>query len=173
MTPASLAPPLDEAAHRTPTLFRRMACWLYEGMLLFGVTFISAYLFSALSQSRHGLANRLGLQIFVALVLALYFTWFWHKGQTLAMKTWRIRVLDQHGQALTQALALKRFLLSCLWFAPPLLLAWLAQLPVMLTLALTMAWVMVWAWSSRFAPRRQFWHDTWAGTQLVHEPIPD
>jgi uncharacterized RDD family membrane protein YckC len=89
------------------------------------------------------------------------------------MKTWRIRVLDQHGQALTQTLALKRFLLSCLWFAPPLLLAWLAQLPVMLTLALTMAWVMVWAWSSRFAPRRQFWHDTWAGTQLVHESIPD
>ena len=173
MTPASSAPPLDEAAHRTPTLFRRMACWLYEGMLLFGVTFISAYLFSALSQSRHGLANRFGLQIFVALVLALYFTWFWHKGQTLAMKTWRIRVLDRHGKALTQALAFKRFLLSCLWFAPPLLLAWLAQLPVMLTLALTMAWVLVWAWSSRFAPRRQFWHDTWAGTQLVHESIPD
>jgi uncharacterized RDD family membrane protein YckC len=100
-----------------------MACWLYEGMLLFGVTFIAAYLFSALSQSRHGLANRLGLQIFVGLVLALYFTWFWHKGQTLAMKTWRIRVLDQHGMALTQTLALKRFVLSCLWFAPPLLLA--------------------------------------------------
>jgi len=33
----------------TPSLLRRMACWLYEGMLLFGVLFIASYLFSTLS----------------------------------------------------------------------------------------------------------------------------
>jgi hypothetical protein len=52
-------------------------------------------------------------------------------------------------------------------------LAWLVDLPAMTTLALCGAWVIGWAWSSRFAPQRQFWHDAWAGTQLVHEPIPD
>ena len=89
------------------------------------------------------------------------------------MKTWRIRVLDLHGMPLTQTLALKRFVLSCLWFAPPLVLAWLIDLPVMMTLAFCVAWVIIWAWSSRCEPRRQFWHDAWAGTQLVHEPVPD
>ena len=28
-----------------PPLRRRMACWLYEGMLMFGVVFIAGYLF--------------------------------------------------------------------------------------------------------------------------------
>ena len=41
-----------------PSLGRRMACWVYEGLLLFGVLFISGYLFSTLSQSRHALDNR-------------------------------------------------------------------------------------------------------------------
>ena len=35
-----------------------MACWLYEGILMFGVVFIASYLFDTLSQSRHALANR-------------------------------------------------------------------------------------------------------------------
>ena len=32
-----------------PPLPRRLACWLYEGMLMFGVVFIVCYLFSTLS----------------------------------------------------------------------------------------------------------------------------
>ena len=86
----------------TPSLRRRMACWLYEGLLLFGVVFISGYLFSTLSQTRHALDNRHGLQAFIFLVFGVYFTWFWHKGQTLAMKTWHIRIVDAQGRALTQ-----------------------------------------------------------------------
>ena len=31
---------------KTPSLRRRMACWLYEGILMFGVVFIADYLFS-------------------------------------------------------------------------------------------------------------------------------
>ena len=37
-----------------------------------------------------------GLQLFVFLVLGLYFSWFWsHGGQTVAMKTWHIRLLTR------------------------------------------------------------------------------
>ena len=38
-----------------PPLPRRMACWIYEGMLMFGVVFIAGYLFSTLTQTRHAL----------------------------------------------------------------------------------------------------------------------
>ena len=92
-----------EPVFNTPSLPRRMACWLYEGMLLFGVVFIAGYLFSALSQTRHALDNRPGLQAFLFLVLGIYFTWFWHRGQTLAMKTWHIRVVDRQGLPLSQS----------------------------------------------------------------------
>ncbi len=68
-----------------PSLRRRMACWLYEGMLLFGVVFIAGYLFGTLSQTRNALDNRHLLQAFMLVVLGIYFVWFWSKGQTLSL----------------------------------------------------------------------------------------
>lgn len=155
---------------RAPTLMRRMACWMYEGMLMFGVVFIAGYLFSTLTQTRHALDNRHGLQLFLFLVFGIYFAWFWSKGQTLAMKTWHIRVVDRQGRPLTQARALLRYLLSWMWFLPPLIVLAPLHLPALEAVVLLAGWVLVWALLSRFHPRRQFWHDAWAGTQLVHQP---
>ena len=144
-----------------------MACWLYEGMLLFGVVFIAGYLFSALTQTRHALDNRHALQAFLFVVLGIYFTWFWHKGQTLAMKTWHIRVVDRLGRPLSQARAFWRYLLSWVWFLPPLALRALLDLPTLEVVVLLGGWVAVWALLARFHPQRQFWHDAWAGTRLI------
>lgn len=159
--------PNGAAPLQAPALARRMACWLYEGMLLFGVVFIAGYLFSALSQTRHALDNRPGLQAFLFLVLGIYFTWFWHRGQTLAMKTWHIKVVDTQGLPLTQVHALRRYLASWLWFAPPLVLTWPLHLPALEVAVLMLGWVAIWAVLSRFHPQRQFWHDALAGTRLI------
>lgn len=152
---------------QAPGLRRRMACWLYEGMLLFGVVFIAGYLFGTLSQTRNALDNRHPLQFFVFLVLGIYFTWFWSKGQTLAMKTWHIRVIDTQGRPLTQSRALVRYLMGWIWFLPPLSMQWLFQLPAAQVLVLSVGWVAIWALLSRFHPQQQFWHDQWAGTRLI------
>jgi len=150
-----------------PALGRRMACWLYEGVLLFGVVFIAAYLFSTLTQTRNPLTNLLGLRLFLALVLAIYFAWFWSRGQTLAMKTWHIRVVDRHGAKISQGRALARYLLSWVWFVPPLAAAATWALPAGEVAVTTLGWVLVWGLASRLHPQRQFWHDAWAGTQLI------
>ena len=158
---------------RTPSLRKRMACWLYEGMLLFGVVFIAGYLFGTLSQTKHAMSNRLGLQAFLFLVFAIYFTWFWSKGQTLAMKTWHIRILDKAGLPVTQARALARYVLSWVWFLPPMMLAWPFNLPAVEVAVLVVGWILIWALLSRFQSRGQYWHDVWAGTQLVDvQPKP-
>jgi uncharacterized RDD family membrane protein YckC len=154
----------------TPSLARRMACWFYEGMLLFGVIFLAGYLFGTLSQTKHALDNRHGLQAFLFLIFAIYFTWLWSKGQTLAMKTWNIKVLDASGQPLTQPQALLRYLLSWVWFLPPIVATIPFQLPAPVVGLLVLVWVFVWAISSRFQLRGQYWHDVWAGTQLVDVP---
>ncbi|PIQ51009.1 MAG: RDD family protein [Comamonadaceae bacterium CG12_big_fil_rev_8_21_14_0_65_59_15] len=151
----------------TPSLARRMACWLYEGLLLFGVVFIAGYLFSTLSQTRNALDNRHALQAFVFVVFGIYFSWLWSKGQTLAMKTWHIRVLDLQGQTLTQQRALLRYLLSWLWVLPPLLASWMFKLSGAEALVILPGWIVIWALLSLLHPRRQFWHDALAGTQLV------
>ena len=149
-----------------------MACWVYEGMLMFAVVFIAGYLFGTLSQTRNAMDNRNGLQAFVFLVFGVYFVWFWAKGQTLAMKTWHIRVVDIGGNPLTQQRALLRYLLSWFWFLPPLGAGWLMNLSATQGGLLALVWVAVWAGLARLHPQQQFWHDAWAGTRLVTWLIP-
>lgn len=161
-------PPVATASLVAPPLARRMACWVYEGMLLFGVVFIAGYLFSALTQTRHALDNRHLQQGFLFIVFGIYFVWFWSKGQTLAMKTWHIRVVDAHGAPLTQARAFVRYLLSWLWFLPPLAAGGLFGLPGGELAVILVGWVLVWALLSRFHAQRQFVHDALARTRLVH-----
>ncbi len=154
----------------TPPLLRRLACWLYEGMLLFGVVFIAGYLFGTLSQTRNAMDNRHALQAFLFVVFGIYFTWFWARGQTLAMKTWDIAVTDRAGRPISQPRALVRYLASWLWFLPPLA----AIAPFALnggeTMVILIGWVAVWAVLSRLHPQQQFWHDAIAGTRLVTRP---
>jgi len=154
----------------TPGLWRRMACWLYEGMLLFAVVFVSGWLFSTLGQMRDAMdARRHLLQAFLFVVFGVYFAWFWSRGQTLAMKTWGIRIVDRLGRPVSQRRALGRYLLSWIWFLPPLIgLSWLPfKVSGGESALLLSGWVIVWALLARFHPQRQFWHDAWAGTQLI------
>lgn len=152
---------------QAPPLWRRLACWLYEGILLFGVVFMASYLFSTLTQTRHALNNRHAQQAFLFLVLGIYFVWFWTKGQTLAMKTWHIRVVDAFGQPVTRGRAAFRYLLSWVWFLPPLVLAYAGALPASEAAVLALGWVVIWGVLARFHPLGQFWHDAWAGTRLI------
>jgi uncharacterized RDD family membrane protein YckC len=158
---------IERVPSAAPALVRRMACWVYEGLLLFGVVFVSGYLFSTLSQTRHAMDNRHALQAFLFVIFGIYFTWFWAKGQTLAMKTWGIRLVDLNGRPVTQGRALLRYLFSWVWFLPPLALVAPLDARADEAAVLVFGWVLVWAVLSLFHPRRQFWHDAWAGTLLV------
>lgn len=145
-----------------------MACWLYEGVLMFAVVFIGGWLFSTLGQMRDAMdARRPLFQGFLFLLFAIYFGWFWSRGQTLAMKTWDIRIVDRLGRPVTQARALWRYVLSWLWFLPPLAVLAPFRLTVGEITVILIGWVLVWALLSRFHPQRQFLHDALAGTRLV------
>lgn len=171
--------PATQAPQMAPPLMRRLACWLYEGSLLFGVIFGTGIFFFGLVFAIGHLVpslgvlqdifnNRFTLQAYVFLMLAIYFTWFWSKGQTLAMKTWHIRVVDRHGHALTRPKAFVRYLWSWLWFLPPLAAGGYYSLPGGELTVIVLGWVTIWALLARFHPQRQFLHDALAGTRLVH-----
>jgi uncharacterized RDD family membrane protein YckC len=164
------APDSPPTALIAPSLYRRLACWLYEGLLMLGVVFIAGYLFGTLSQTRNAMDNRHWLQGFLFVVFGIYFVWLWAKGQTLAMKTWEIKVVDHQGRAISQARALLRYVLSWLWFLPSLAAASLFHLSGPESVVVILGWVSVWAILSRFHPQRQFWHDALAGTRLISMP---
>jgi uncharacterized RDD family membrane protein YckC len=124
----------------TPGLARRLAAMLYEALLLAAVGFFAAWLFFFASGGRDATAGwtRHLLQVFIVAVFAAYFLWCWLRGgQTLAMKAWRIRLVE-----VTPRKALLRFLLAVIFF------------PV------TILWALV-------DKDRQFLHDRLAGTRLV------
>jgi uncharacterized RDD family membrane protein YckC len=162
------APPADPNSP-PPGIVRRLASFLYEGVLLFGVLMIAGMAYSSLTQQRHALVGRHGLQVFVFLLLGLYFAWFWtHGGQTVAMKAWQLRVVDRVGEPLRWPRAIARYLLAWLWFAPALVT--LAFTPVRSPGAITavlLAGVLGYALLARLDPRRQFLHDVLCGAQLV------
>jgi uncharacterized RDD family membrane protein YckC len=166
----------DLPLFKTPNLWRRMACWIYEGVLLFGVVMIAGYLFSSLTQQRHALIGRHGLQAFIFLVLGIYFVWFWsHGGQTVAMKAWQLQLIEIRGSKphpVGQARALLRYVLSWAWWLPALVLLGLSEIQGGLAMCVTMlVGVVAYALLSHLHPQKQFWHDVVCGTRLVTKPI--
>lgn len=144
-----------------------MACWLYESLLLFGVMFVGGIVLGAAGVLFGTPLSPRTLQAMLFVVLGMYFAWFWSKGQTLAMKTWHIQVVDIHGRPLTRIRALARYALAWLWLLPPLAMVAPLHLPIAEVAVLTLGWVAVWALLSRFHPQRQFFHDVLAGTRLI------
>lgn len=141
---------------------------LYEAMLLFGVVTVTGGLFSVLFQQRHALYLRHALQIWLLFVLTAYFIWFWtHSGQTLAMKTWRIRLVAVDGTPIGIKRALFRYLLAWLWILPGLALAWAVDAQNWGLALIPGANVLLWALTIYLDPQRQFLHDRLAGTRLV------
>ena len=145
-----------------------MVCSLSAGMLLFGVVFLAGYLFSTLSQSRNAMDHRNALQAFIFVIFGIYFVWFWAKGQTLAMKTWHLRLVSAQGGPLTPKQALARYMTSWLWFVPALAAAWLLGWhQSKLLYGALFAWILIYALISALLPKHQFAHDTLCGTRLI------
>jgi uncharacterized RDD family membrane protein YckC len=160
--------PSPASSLTTPSLRRRMACWLYEGLLLFALLFIAVLTQGVLALLIPPLQGSHVLQVLLFVVFGAYFAWFWSRsGQTLAMKTWHMRVVDQYGRPITAVRALARYALCWLWFLPPLAAVAPFHLPAAESTVITLGWVAVWALLSRFHPQHQFLHDALAGTRLV------
>lgn len=153
----------------TPGLRRRLACFLYEGILLFGVVMTAGLAWGVLTEQRHALVGQHGLQAVVFIVLGVYFVWFWsRKGQTLAMQTWHIRLLMNDGKPVPRWRAVCRYLLAWLWFLPALFTLWLTgPNSGPMAASVLLGGVLAYAAFARMNPSRQYLHDMICRTRLV------
>jgi len=174
MTPDSgaAAAPVT-AAGPAPALLRRMTCFVYEATLLFGIALLPAVLgtlFFAQTGRSHPLQSEGVVRAFALAIYGIYFVGCWSmRGQTLAMQTWRIRVVvAADGARLSQARALARYVACCIaWFAPATLAAAALQLRPWPTLVAVVVGIVVYALLALAAPGRQFWHDIVCGMRLI------
>ncbi len=159
---------------RTPSLRRRMASFVYEAMLLFGLGLVPGAV-GAMWVARSGQASLQSdtvLRLFAFFFYGAYFVWCWsRRGQTLAMQTWRIRLVGPDGAPPSRWRALCRYLACCaFWFLPATLITRLWQLPPWPSLGWTVAGIALYALSALTEPSRQFWHDRLCRTRLVDAP---
>lgn len=128
------------------TIGRRALSLVYEALLLVALIFVGSLPFVMLTQQMGPDLERPLFQFYLVLLMGLYFTWQWrHGGQTLALKTWRLRVVTRDGAPLTWGHAVRRYALA---------------LPGTLLFGAG----FLWALADR---ERLFLHDRLAGTQIV------
>jgi uncharacterized RDD family membrane protein YckC len=153
-----------------PALSRRLACLVYEGVLLFGIVMAAGLVYSIVTGQRHALHGLRGMQIWIFVVLGIYFVGFWtRRGQTLPMQTWQIRLVTaRDGTLPSLARATLRYVLGWVWFLPALAIVQLSGLKSMGALSgVLLAGMLTYAALSRLHPQRQFWHDALCGTRLI------
>lgn len=157
-------------AVQPPDALRRLACFLYEGVLLFGVVWGAGLVYSVVTGQRNAMQGQTGLQAVLFVVIGLYFVSFWSwRGQTLPMQTWNIRVVTLDGGPVSPIRATGRYLLAWLWFLPALAATHLAGIHDAKAVgAIVLAGMATYAAIGLLHPRRLFLHDMLSGTQLIH-----
>ncbi len=166
------ASPAHAPSYPTPTVKRRVTVMVYEFFLLFAVEMLAVLVYLLLTGNRQEPLFQHGLKLWLFLVTGLYFTWCWRdSGHTLAMKTWRIKVVQAGHARLPWRTAIVRYLAAWCWFAPALIVCAAAGLHAKTEISIALAvGIVAWALTAFLDKDRQFLHDRLAGTRLVQLP---
>ena len=128
------------------SLFRRVAAFTYDLLLLLGLLFVFTWLVLLLRGGRPIPPGSAWFELCLAAVALCFYAGFWtHGGQTLGMRAWRIRVIRTDGGTLEWWRAGARFGAGIV-----------ALLPAGLGL-----------WWSLIDGSRRGWHDIWTRTRVV------
>jgi len=149
-----------------------MAAMTYEAVLLFGVVFVVGYLILALARWTYPLQDyqRWTLQAALFVAIGAYFVWCWSRsGQTLAMKTWRLRVVGPDGRPLGWRTAVLRYLLAWHLFAPGLAVVALFRAHIAGNVAAFALGFFAMLALGAAGRDRQLLHDRWLGTRVIRE----
>jgi len=142
----------------TPNLLRRFAAIVYDTLLVAALLVVASGVITIPvgiglgEEAAAALSTNPLFRLWLALVPFGFFCWFWSKGgQTLGMRTWRIKVVRRDGTALDVRHALLRAICA--------MISWLP-------LGLGFLWSLV-------DPERLTWHDRLSDTQLILIPKGD
>ena len=137
-----------------PGLFRRLGAILYDTMLVSGLLLMAIVPVVVVLASVSGWdgVDTAGLRknpFYIAYLLCiplLFFVCFWKlAGQTLGMRTWRLRIVDDQGESISWRSAVVRYFAA--------LISWGA-------LGLGFLWILI-------DSEKRAWHDRISRTRLI------
>jgi len=130
-------------------LIKRYLAVVYEALLMLALALVLTAAYIMLVGDASSGWKRLGLQVLLWAAIGTYFVRCWVvTGQTLASQTWKLKVVDAHGQLLHKQQAVMRYLVASM-----------LMLPVGITL-----------WWAIFDREQQFLHDRLLGSRIIELP---
>ncbi len=129
--------------------FVRLMALLYDGILVLGLWFVIAALFNATNNGEHMNTHNPFLPSVMFIALFWFNAHFWRRGgQTLGMRAWGLRLLNDDKGPLTLTQCLVRFFVS---------------LGSFLLFGLGYFWI----WIDKDGLT---WHDRYSNTRIIREP---
>lgn len=126
---------------------KRLGALLYDSLLI--VAIWMATLFVAVATNSGEAIEGLWVQFILALEVLLYYGYCWIRtGQTLGMRAWRLRLVDEDGNGVGVMAIVKRSLLAPFSYA---------------LFGIGLLWLYV-------GSRQQTWHDRFSATYVVQLP---
>ncbi len=141
---------IPNQTHQYPSIGRRLASLIYDTFLLFGCSFIATIPLVITTDSEKT-TQGWPFTLYILTVCFLFLGYCWtHGGQTLGMKVWRIKVIQDDDSPMTWHSAFTRFIAA------------LANLALLGTGYL---WII-------FDPKKRALHDQLSHSLLVLEEKP-
>ena len=97
----------------SPGFFRCLAIITYDSLLLIALLFLATAIVLPFNDGEAFSSTQFFFPIYLITISFVFYGWFWtHGGQTLGMKTWKIRIQTFNKQPLTWKHAFKRFIMA-------------------------------------------------------------
>ena len=163
----------SSSPYPTPTLKRRLICLVYEAFLVTAVAALGMLVFLLLAQKANATVIAYGRSVTLFVVVGAYFIHSWTgSGHTLAMKTWRIKLVMLGYARVPVPVAALRYVLAWFWVLPALIISYRLHLsPGQTGIALALG-ILAWGMTAFLDKDRQFLHDKLARTRLISLPKP-
>lgn len=154
-----------------PSLIKRIFSAFYDGLLILAVLFFATALTLPITKGEIASGNNIYMSIYLFLVIYIFLGWFWtHGGQTLGMRAWKQKLIQQTGEAINwkQAFiryitALPAWLLFCigliLWIKPDFAVS-ITTIPGWAFTVAGFFWVL-------FNSQNNNWRDKLSGTKII------
>lgn len=108
------------------SVFRRVAAFLYDCLLLIAIFFVVTSI--ALTVTNGEAIQHYSYKLLLLVVAWIFFAWFWiNGGQTLGMRAWRIKLVNNTHEKIDLQATLTRFVTGLFTFGFTLLFALLRK----------------------------------------------
>jgi len=128
-----------------PSVLRYLAVMLYDTVLLLSVLLLASLVAVAFNSGEAIAQGNPFFLLYLLCVSGFFYGWFWtHGGQTLGMRAWKVKLIDQQQNSISWKQSIIRFVAA--------IISWLA---------LGMGF-----WWQYFGKDKQSWPNSFSGTYL-------